>query len=164
MENDLNLSPGSPRRVSLQAAMMCLVSGLLLTALVMSGVGYRTVSERNDTQGELDDQVEDLRLFEDVRSGGFAEGAAIASYFGVPSEDFLVRFAEARRRVEQALSVLQGSGKNEERLAELEESHAALSDLRSDTCRASLRGQRRRHRCRTRARSRKQGERVLAHS
>lgn len=124
---------GGARRLSLQGVTALAVLGFALTAAVFGFVIYRGIENRTRTLDIVSEETASLKLYEELRSSGFAESAAAALYLGVRSQEFLDRFDEARAQVESSIGSLKQSAATEEAaqlqiIEDLEEDHAELAE------------------------------------
>ena len=93
---------------------------------------YSGIQSRNQSLETVIEQTSTLKLYEDVRSFGFAESAAAASYLSVPQQEFLDRFDESRAGVESSFEALRAQVPQDDQalvqqVNDLEQAHEDLS-------------------------------------
>jgi diguanylate cyclase (GGDEF)-like protein/PAS domain S-box-containing protein len=138
----LGQKPANIWRLSLIAITTLVV---LIFAVSASGLALITSSGMRTRAGALETVAQEtaaLKLYEDVRSGGFAESAAAVSYLGIPRQEFLDRFADARAEVESSIAALreivpEDDIARRQQIDDLERKHAALASA-YDSILASL--------------------------
>lgn len=117
------------RRLSLRAITMLVVIAFVVTAVGLTLAAYSGIQSRNRSLETVVEQTATLKLYEDVRSSGFAESAAAASYLSVPQQEFLDSFAESATAVEFSIAALraQGPQRDTQQIDELAQAHEDLS-------------------------------------
>lgn len=113
-----------------------------MTAGVLAYATYNGISDRTRTLDTVALEASSLKLYEDVRSAGFAESAAAASYLGVQRQEFLDRYGEARADVEASFVALKelAEAQNPAELQSIEDLELAHTQLAAtyDTILGSL--------------------------
>ena len=122
---------GRPHRLSIYASTLLVVLAFAVTAGGLAFLTFTQIRNRTRSLETVAQETASLKLYEDIRSAGFAESAAAASYLGIPREEFLVRFEEARSGVEASILELQELVAEDDQelrnIAELETTHADLA-------------------------------------
>lgn len=136
--------PGS-WRPSLRTATMVVVLAFVVMAAGLAMITYAGARSRSQSLNTVAERTAALKLYEDVRSEGFAESAAAASYMGLPQPEFLARFATARADVESAIVELgelasAEDGAQLQQIDELEQAHANLAETYSTILTSLQRG------------------------
>ncbi|MCH8026216.1 MAG: EAL domain-containing protein [Chloroflexi bacterium] len=146
---DLSNPPTQARlrgwRPSLRAITSLVVLAFAVTAGALAIITFTGIQNRSATLDTVADSTAALKLYEDVRSGGFAEGAATASYLGVPEQDFIDRFYEARGDVQNSIASLRqlipaSDAEQLQQIAALEDGHAQISGTYAALLEALQRG------------------------
>ena len=122
---------GRSRRLSLYAGTILVVLAFAVTAGGLAYLTFKQIGNRTRTLDTVAQETASLKLYEDIRSAGFAESAAAASYLGIPREQFLDRFEEARASVEASILDLRELVAEDDRelrnVEELERTHSELA-------------------------------------
>jgi diguanylate cyclase (GGDEF)-like protein/PAS domain S-box-containing protein len=124
-------SPPKGRRPSLRTVTMVVILTFVVTAGALAMITYVGIQDRADALDTVADQAAALKLYEDVRSEGFAESAAAASYMGLPRGEFLDRYTAAKADVRASIASLKagvpaGDGEQVQRIDRMEAAHNDL--------------------------------------
>jgi diguanylate cyclase (GGDEF)-like protein/PAS domain S-box-containing protein len=120
------------RRLSLIAITALVVLTFAVTASGLALITSSGMRTRSSTLETVAKETTALKLYEDIRSAGFAESAAAVSYLGIPRQEFLDRFAQARAEVESSIASLKemvpgNDIAQRQQIADLERKHSDLA-------------------------------------
>ena len=127
-------APPVGKRPSLRAVTLCAVLAFAVTAGALTLLMFGELRSRAQRLDRVAEETATLKVYEDVRSAGFAESAAAASYLGIPREEFLDRFDDARAEVEAYIAELTDLVPAENvvrsgQIADLEQRHVTLASI-----------------------------------